>query len=129
MKPTILNYRYALLWALFILFATIANTSTLEDLSLKSFFAFDKPIHALLFGIQTWLLLKARLKKPFVSVTKIIVFACIATVVFGILTELLQGWITTSRTFDFYDMFADILGCIIVGAWFWQKRERLTQQV
>jgi VanZ family protein len=129
MKPTISNYRYALLWALFILFATIANTSTLESLSLKSLFAFDKPIHALLFGIQAWLLLKARLKTPFVSVTKIIVFACIASAAFGILTEVLQGWITTSRTFDFYDMLADILGCIIVGAWFWQKRKRLTQQV
>lgn len=111
---TLLAYKFALLWAGFILFATIANTSTLESLSLKSLFAFDKPIHMLLFGVQAWLLVKAQ------SVTspKVLATAAIASALYGVLTELLQGWLTTSRTFDYFDMLADFTGCLLVWLWF-----------
>ncbi len=56
------GYIFAFLWAMFILFATIANVSTLHKLHLSDLFAFDKPIHMTLFGVQALLLIKARFK-------------------------------------------------------------------
>jgi VanZ family protein len=107
-------------WALFILFATIANTSTLEELSLQSLFAFDKPIHALLFGIQAWLWVRAVSLNP-----NRLVLICLSTAAYGVLTELLQSWLTTSRTFDMYDMLADGIGCGLV--WVIYRRKSVAQ--
>lgn len=107
-------------WAFFILFATIANTSTLEELSLQSLFAFDKPIHALLFGIQAWLWARAVSLNP----NKLLLI-CLSTAAYGVLTELLQGWLTTSRTFDVYDMLANGIGCMVV--WLIYRRKSVAQ--
>ena len=107
-------------WALFILFATIANTSTLEELSLQSLFAFDKPIHMLLFGIQAWLWIRAVSLKP-----NSVLLICLSTAAYGVLTELLQSWLTTSRTFDVYDMLADGIGCAVV--WVVCRRKAVAQ--
>lgn len=107
-------------WALFILFATIANTSTLEELSLQSLFAFDKPIHALLFGVQAWLWARAVSLNP-----NRLVWICLGTAAYGVLTEVLQSWLTTSRTFDVYDMLADGIGCLLV--WMIYRRKSVAQ--
>lgn len=109
-----------LIWALFILFATIANTSTLKQLSLQSLFAFDKPIHALLFGVQAWLWARA------VSLSSNrLLLICLGTAAYGVLTEVLQSWLTTSRTFDVYDMLADGIGCVVV--WVIYRRKSVAQ--
>ncbi len=109
-----------IVWALFILFATIANTSTLEELSLQSLFAFDKPIHAMLFGIQAWLWARSVSINP-----NTLLLICLSTAAYGVLTELLQGWLTTSRTFDVYDMLADGIGCGVV--WLIYSRKSVAQ--
>lgn len=115
------HYRWlAIGWALFILFATIANTSTLEELSLQSLFAFDKPIHAFLFGFQAFLLI--RTGPP---ISKRILWVCMVSLGYGMLTEVLQGLITVSRTFDWYDMLADGIGCLLV--WLLYRRKGVAQ--
>jgi hypothetical protein len=120
----ILTFRQLLplVWAFFILFAIIANTSTLEELSLKGLFAFDKPIHGLLFGIQAWLWIRA-IVAP-VS-RKQLLGICLTTAAYGVFTEVLQGWLTTTRTFDVYDMLADAIGCLVV--WFIYRRKSVAQ--
>ena len=109
-----------LIWAFFILFATIANSSTLEELSLQHLFAFDKPIHALLFGVQAWLWARAVTLNP-----NRLVWICLGTAAYGVLTEVLQSWLTTSRTFDVFDMLADGIGCVVV--WVILRRKSVAQ--
>ncbi len=111
-------YKWALLWAMVILFATISSTGTLESIQLKSLFAFDKPIHATLFGIQALLIVKARKKNTTVSLRSVALSALIISASFGLLTEVMQGWLTSSRTFDYLDLTADIFGSALVCAWF-----------
>ncbi|MFN9582616.1 MAG: hypothetical protein ACK566_08120, partial [Bacteroidota bacterium] len=79
-------------WAIFILFATIANVSTLKALRLSDLFAYDKPIHMLLFGMQAWLVYRCHKQAD----TKFLTIACLASFMYGILTELLQSWLTTT---------------------------------
>lgn len=114
-------YSLAFGWALFILFATIANTQTLVDLSLKSLFSYDKPIHAILFGVQTWLLIRALLSTPYKSYHTVVLISCVIVVFYGMLTELLQGWLTISRTFDYFDVLADGIGSAIAGVLLFKK--------
>lgn len=112
------TYKWALLWAMVILFATISSTSTLESIQLRSLFAFDKPIHATLFGIQALLIILARKKNTAVNIRSIAFSALFISALYGLLTEIMQGWLTSSRTFDYFDLTADALGSGIVCAWF-----------
>jgi uncharacterized membrane protein len=101
------------IWAGFILFATIANARTLEQLRLSELFAYDKPIHMILFGVQTALLLRAYFHHPYTKRTLITVVAVV--VGYGFVTELLQALITTSRQFDYFDLVANTAGCLIAA--------------
>jgi hypothetical protein len=116
-------YTYALVWACFILFATISNTVTLEKLSLESLFAYDKPIHMILFGTQAVLCIRAQFSRVYKSYKLVVIGCCALAAAYGLLTELLQEWLTTSRTFDYYDFIADSIGCLIVGIWYLRKRK------
>jgi VanZ family protein len=102
------------IWAAFILFATIANARTLEQLRLSELFAYDKPIHMLLFGIQTLLLFWAYFHRPFT--TQSVVTVILIVVGYGFVTELLQALITTSRQFDYFDLIANTVGCVLAAA-------------
>jgi hypothetical protein len=123
MRPTVVKYTYAILWASFILFATIANTQTLEELSLKSLFEFDKPIHMVLFGMQAWLMINAKFSNVYKSYKTVVIWCCVISAAYGLFTEFLQEILTTSRTFDYYDFIADSIGCLIVCIWLLRKRK------
>jgi hypothetical protein len=126
-KPIQISKTYLLfsvLWAGFILFATIANARTLARLRISDLFAYDKPIHMFLFGMFAWLLIKTFYANDVVLKLRVVHVACLSSLAFGITTEFLQGFITTTRFFDYYDMLANGLGCMVV--WFWMKRKILT---
>jgi VanZ family protein len=121
------TYTYAFAWAGFILFATIVNTSTLEKLSLQNLFTYDKPIHIFLFGTQAVLSIRAQFSRVYKSYKAVVIWCCVLSALYGLLTEVLQGWITTSRTFDYYDFIADCIGCLIVCIWYLSKRKAFAQ--
>lgn len=97
-------------WAIFILFATIVNAQTLEQLRLSELFAYDKPIHMLLFGVQTALILVAYYTPPFSR--KALLTAASLAIAYGYITELLQAYLTDSRQFDYFDVLANTVGSI-----------------
>lgn len=108
------TYKYALLWALFILFACGANPGTLAQLKLEDLFGYDKPIHAFLFGMQAWLGIKASMRASKASTPKIITQWCFTAATYGASIELMQKFIFTGRSYDYFDMLANTLGCVIV---------------
>lgn len=110
----IYHYRFAIAWAMLILFACGASPGTLSELKLEDLFGYDKPIHALLFGLQAWLLIQANLKHHNISKHKVIILWCTVSAVFGGLIELMQKFIFTGRSYDYFDMIANALGCVIV---------------
>lgn len=111
----------AIVWFAFILFATIANAQTLSRILLKDIFGYDKPIHMILFGVQAFLLIKAKPLVP--DKNRWIMQSCLMSIAYGVLTEVLQGVITTTRFFDYFDMLANILGCMIVWLLFRNRKQ------
>lgn len=119
------NNAYAIAWALFILFACGAPSSTFEDLEFKDILSHDKPIHAILFGTQAYLLIRVfRNRTPLPSM---ITYACLISAVYGVLIELLQKFYFTGRAYDYFDMLANTLGCVVVWIWFRRKSKLLAQ--
>lgn len=110
----IFRYRFAILWALVILFACGAQPSTFNKLRLEDLLGYDKPIHAFLFGFEAWLLIKASLpRKSKLSQNRLIIISCLASAVYGVFIELLQKWVFTGRSYDYFDMLANLIGCLI----------------
>jgi VanZ family protein len=117
------TYRFALIWALVILFACGSSPGTLAELKLEDLFAYDKPIHALLFGIQAWLLIKANSSTQ--TLTKKMVWQwCVISALFGAFIELLQKWVFVGRSYDYFDMLANTFGCLIVLIIFLNKTSK-----
>lgn len=117
------NNAYAIAWALFILFACGAPGSTFESLQLKDILSYDKPIHAMLFGTQAYLLI--RVLKNRTPLASMVSYACLISAAYGVLIELLQKFYFTGRAYDYFDMMANTLGCLVV--WIWFKRKLATQ--
>jgi hypothetical protein len=111
----------ALVWFAFILFATIANAQTLSRILLRDIFSYDKPIHMMLFGVQAILIIKSIPNAS--NNNKWVTQSCLLSVVYGVTTEVLQGVITTTRFFDYFDMLANTLGCLFVWIWFRNRKQ------
>jgi VanZ family protein len=56
-----------------------------------------------------------------------ITYACLLSALYGVLIELLQKFYFEGRSFDYFDMLANILGCLIVWIWFTRKAKMLAQ--
>ena len=73
----------------------------------------DKIFHFLAYFIFTWLWFNTFLYRFHFKKNKSILLSILVSVTFGIVIEVLQHLITTSRGFDILDIFANILGVII----------------
>ncbi len=121
-------YLLAFAWALFILIATLTSSGTLSQFNLSALFGFDKPIHFILFGVQAWLLVRARTTNNKEHFIKIAFTSSLIAALYGVATEYLQGiFVWLGRGFDYDDMIADALGCLLVYVWFWLKRKQFAQ--
>ena len=114
-------YIPAILWFVFILFATLSNTSTLEVLNWRNFFSYDKPIHMVLFGTQAYLVIRGANKNAITISPTLNFIVCFITALFGASIEYLQILLTSSRSFDYFDMLANAIGALI--AYFVIKRK------
>jgi VanZ family protein len=115
-----LNNAYAFAWALFILVACGAPPRTFEELKLEDILGYDKPIHAILFGVQAILLVRV-LNKHNTSIRQAIVRACYLSAGYGVLIEVLQKFYFEGRSYDYYDMMANALGCLLVWIFYTRK--------
>ena len=73
----------------------------------------DKIFHFLAYVIFTWLWFNAFFYKFHFIKIRSIFFSVLVSIMFGIIIEVLQHLITTTRGFDILDIFANILGVII----------------
>lgn len=104
-------YGPAIAWGIFILIATLTPGKTLPG---NSLFKFDKLIHAFIFGMFAWLVLRGlnmySILQAF-NARSIYLRTGIATICFGIGIELMQQLIP-DRGADVYDVVANTLGIL-----------------
>ena len=116
--------KLTLLAAIFyaIALATV-SLMTLRNLpEVKLSFA-DKIFHFLAYSLFTILRYLAFSFSLNLKEKKAILNAVILAVSFGMILEVLQGTVTTTRAFDVYDAFANTLGALIASLIIWLKHK------
>jgi VanZ family protein len=87
---------------------------TIKLLNLWGLFSFDKLGHGILYAVYTILLIISfqKISEKSYFTEKIIIKSALTSIGLGIILEVLQSFIP-DRTFDFWDMIANIVGTII----------------
>lgn len=103
----------ALAWAILILLLTGLPGSYFP--SITSFWDWlkpDKVVHVFVFGVQAFLLLTAFHEQYLLSKNRFIYPTAIlsVTIVFALLTEVLQAYVFIGRNGNVYDFIADVVG-------------------
>ncbi|MEO8086619.1 MAG: VanZ family protein [Bacteroidota bacterium] len=116
----------AIFWALIILGLCALPGAVIPDMSFLDWLKPDKIVHLFLFGVLSFLLIKAFAEQVTVEVLsahlKLISF--FLTSVYGVLIEILQEYCIPGRNGDVFDSLADALGAIL-GLWlynYWSRR-------
>ncbi len=119
----------ALAWAVVIIILMSLPGSMLPKArSPWNFLAFDKIIHAFIFFILSFLLMRGfflQHKHQFLRSNHLLM-AIVVGIVFGGLSELWQAVINTARSADIYDFIADSIGSVLAGPVFVRIKNKLT---
>lgn len=122
MKPR--HFFPALLWLLF-----ITGLSVMPSVQMPKFdfFSADKLVHALVYGVLTWLLLKGvRQSRGAAFSWKTSLMVLFFAIGYGVLMEFVQFAFIPGRYYEIDDMLANGVGCLLAwgvyGGWLGFKR-------
>lgn len=103
---------WGFIWLLVIL---IACATPGEQLPPSPFLDFDKLIHLGIFAILQLLLLRGLLLQQNFPLLKknYLLFATFLSVDYGVLMEVLQGFVFRNRSFDWFDIIANVAGVVL----------------
>ena len=101
-------------WTLFILLATTLPSSSIPKTSLLEIPHFDKIVHFALFFVLAILLISEfnTLRREGKLTRLSAVVALAVSVIYGLIIELLQYYLLTTRSGSLYDFAANVLGAI-----------------
>ena len=101
---------------LFFILSIVLLTLPGNDLPATGFFSqipyFDKWVHIGMFAILTYLF-GAALYKSFHYNRRLLIWTVVAGILYGVAMEFVQKYWTTGRSFDFADIIADTVGCLL----------------
>jgi VanZ family protein len=111
---------FSILVALVILYLSLASSDTFDEVPLFNIPYLDKIVHiGMYFGLMMVIIFEHRKSlenNKQLFITALIPFS------YGILMELLQGSVTSTRSADFYDVISNTSGILIsVLLWIWVK--------
>jgi VanZ family protein len=118
---------FSLLVALIIMYLSLASSHTFDKIPLINIPNIDKFVHfAMFFGLMSVIILENRRK---IKSPSYLFMSGLIPLFYGILMEVLQSTLTTTRTGSFYDAVADgtgILASILIWLWIKSpKKERI----
>lgn len=113
MKKVALNFLPAVLFFILSLLLLTIPGSDLPKVGLFSEIPyFDKWVHIGMFGIFTYLL-GAAMYKTFQQNSRLLLWPVFIGVVYGVAMEFVQKYWIPNRSFDYWDILADTIGCLI----------------
>jgi glycopeptide antibiotics resistance protein len=109
------NFWPGIIWWGFVMALTLAPGNYFPRVgSFLNLFQPDKLIHLFIFGVLAFLLLLGASKQYFRRSKRYLIVAPLAaTLLTGIVTEVLQAYLTIGREASIYDTIANFAGCII----------------
>lgn len=108
-------YLAPIFWACIILFLSSIPSNDLPDFSFWTLFSFDKFVHAGMYGVLSFQVMKACVRQfanKSLRYNAVWVTLVIGTV-YGGLIELFQEYVLTDRSGDWMDLIANIVGTIL----------------
>lgn len=114
-----------MLWALIILILCGIPGRDIPHISFLELLSFDKFVHAGIFFVLILLTIRGFfLQTDFVLLKKrALIIALVICVIYGGLTEIMQGVVFEERSADVYDFIANSVGCLI-GTFFYKPMEK-----
>ena len=112
---SLVRYWKSTSWTVIILLATTLPSSSIPKTSLLKIPHFDKIVHFVLFFVLALLLISEfnTLRQEGKLTRLSIVIAISVSVVYGLIIELLQYYLLTTRSGNLYDFAANVLGAIV----------------
>jgi VanZ family protein len=109
---------FSILVALLIMYLSLANAQTFEKVPTFNIPCADKIVHFLMyFGLMSVMILENRFS---LKTIRQLFLAGIIPFAYGILMEILQGTLTTTRSADVFDALADGTGVLVsILLWLW----------
>lgn len=127
-SATFFRHNYpAFLWAVLILVLTLSPAPALPEVKWIHIPHADKIVHAGLFGVQYFLLIRGLMKQQGAQgfYSRMVLRVIIIVILFGAATEILQAIVPTNRDADFFDWLADCAGTgmayFVFGFWYRRK--------
>ena len=102
----------AILWFIITTVLLVLPGPDIPSVSFLDIIYFDKWVHAGLFGGMTFLFCFPFIKQ-FKASKKLLIYIAILSALYGVAMEYVQKYIAIDRDFDYFDMLADGIGCII----------------
>lgn len=122
------NHWKSIVWAGFILIVCSIPSDQVPKVSLIGIPHFDKFVHFALYFIFTLLLISGNneLKQQRKVTVNAILWAAAISLIYGIFVETLQHFIFTTRSAEFWDIVANILG-FLAAALAYRPANRITE--
>jgi VanZ family protein len=121
------NMYPALLWAALILALTLSPEPEIPKVKWLNIPQADKIVHAVLFGVQYFLLMYGLMRQHSSRVySKYVLRIIVIVVLYGAVTEILQAVLPTGRDADVMDWLADCVGTLlafIIGSFLWKMNK------
>lgn len=112
MKPKFSLFIPAILWFIITTVLLVLPGPDIPSVSFLDIIYFDKWVHAGLFGGMTFLFSFPFIRK-YKAPKKLLIYIAILSALYGVAMEYVQKYIAFERDFDYFDMAADAVGCII----------------
>lgn len=108
----LLSYSLAIVWAIIVAVLLLMPSSSFDEVSIPMFYGMDKLVHCGIFFVLTVLIYYGNSRFYMGSVNKFLSLFVVflVAVVFAILTELGQLYLTDSRSADMWDIAANFIG-------------------
>ncbi len=103
----------AILWLIITTVLLVLPGPDIPSVSFLNLIYFDKWVHAGLFGGMTFLFSFPFIFKKFNATKKLLIYIAIVCALYGVAMEYVQKYIAFERDFDYFDMVADGVGCVI----------------
>lgn len=115
---------FGIIWGVIILILTLSPGVYMPETPDWKFLRFDIFAHFFVFGVFVLLLALGFIKQDTYQSLKQypVLIAIIIGIVYGILIEIVQGWIP-GRQFDYFDMVANAIGCFTGSGIFYIMRK------
>ena len=117
------RYINVIIWTVIIVVLSLLPKDTIDSNHIKLFKGADKIVHFVLYAILMilWFRIK-RNEKVSNSKRRFITFGATYSISLGIILEILQNYLEIGRSFDTFDIVADILGVLIIVIIFYNQK-------